>query len=182
MTCASAICVKRLVTAVVVLLGVLLPMGQAHANGPHGGSEEVFSGTVGPYEIKALAPPIVGSMYLAVFVSPRGSSAPVIDATVRLLGRGPDGAVGPVTTTLSLTNWYGANIPVDVAGEWDFTISVDGSLGEATVDFPVVVVQPSGFSWTAVGIAAAVLAAAAGIGIVLRQRMTRRTSREGRHR
>ena len=182
MICASSTCVKRLATVIVVLLGVVLPASHAYANGPHGGSEEVFSGTVGPYEIKALAPPIVGDMYLAVFVSPQGSTAAVTDATVRLSGRGPDGAVGPLDTTLSLTNWYGANIAVDAAGEWEFTVSVDSSLGEATVDFPMVIVQPSGFSWTATGLAAAVLAAATGIGIVLRQRMTRRTSRQGRGR
>lgn len=163
-----------LIVAVVVALA-LLPINQVSANGLHVGAVQ-FSGRAGPYDIMVFVTPKVGNLHMTVFVSPLGSADPVSDAVVQVSGRGPQSVsqiVGPVPAVRSLTAWYSANLLIEEAGEWVFTLTVASSLGEATMDIPVEVQESGSINWGVIGAVAFFLAMVAWLAFLQRRRKSR---------
>ncbi len=145
-----------LVLILVVVASVLLLVPQAHANGAHVGSLKVFSGPVGPYEATVQTVPVVGDMHLSIYLVQASSGSLAVDATVQVSGRGPRGESGLVSQTSAAAtvvqpNLYGVVLAIEDAGEWVFTLEVDGLLGKATVDFPVDVQPPAGINGAVIG-------------------------------
>ena len=54
----------------------VLSLGQISANGVHAGSQEVYSGPSGSYEIRVMATSVVGIVHMTIFVAPSGDTAP----------------------------------------------------------------------------------------------------------
>ncbi len=116
------------------------------ANGAHTGAREVFSGDTGPYFVRATTAPVVGTLHWTLFVSQMGGEEPVPGVVLRLSGIRPDGdlpPVGPVAGREALAgpNFYPVDIPVETAGPWIFTITVESDMGISTVDIPLTVVS-----------------------------------------
>ena len=156
---------RLLALASVLIAMVLLPAAEVSANGPHVRSQEVFSGAAGPYDLRVVTAPLVGNMHLTIYIAQMGVGNPVSDAKVRVSGQGPQGAPqtsGPMLATGSLSgpNWYGVNLPIEEAGEWVFTLTVESSLGEATVDFPVNVRESGVINWGIIGVVVVVVGVA----------------------
>lgn len=158
----------KLTATLVLALGTialaLLPISQVSANGPHVGAQEVFSGPIGPYDLRVFATPTVGNLHITTFVSPLGNSDPVSDALVQVSGQGPQGAsltVGPLPAVISLTAWHGVYLFIEEAGEWIFTVTVESSLGKAVVNIPVEVQEPGSINRGVLGAVAFFLAFAA---------------------
>ncbi len=160
-----------LIVAVVAALA-LLPVNQVSANGVH--VEGVpFSARAGPYNIMVFVIPRVGNLHMTIYVSPLSSADPVSDAVVQVSGRGPQSAsqiVGPVPAVRSLTAWYDASLLIEEAGAWVFTLTVESSLGEATMDIPVEVQESGSINWGVIGAVAFFLAMAAWLAFVRRRR------------
>ena len=158
-----------------IITSLMLPVAQAVANGPHVGAREVFSGPAGPYDLRVVTAPVVGTMHLTIYLARADGSDPVSDAKVQVTGRGPQGVlqtVGPAPAIGSLTTWYSVTLPIEEAGEWMFTLAVESPLDAATVDFPVKVPQPVGINWGVVGIGALLLALVLWFGMkTLRERI-----------
>ena len=177
---------KALAVALVLVVGSVLPVTQAGANGPHVGAREVFSGPAGPYELRVVTAPVVGLMHMTIFVSALGGGEPVTGAAIQVSGRGPEGAsrtVGPIRATGSPSglDWYGASLPIEESGEWMFTVAVDGSLGEEAVEFPVRVRgSGGGTNWFIVGILAVVLTGVVWWAVSWRRSKARRPDRQRR--
>jgi hypothetical protein len=174
-------CRKKLTWSLVLALcgvttALILPVAQVSANGSHVGIREVFSGPAGPYDLKVVTAPMVGTMHLTVYVARTDDSNPVSDAQVQITGQGPKGAlqtVGPIPAIGSMTTLYTVDLPIKETGEWIFTLTVESSLDEATVDFPVKVPQQDSISWVAVLIGALLLAQVLWFGMkTLRQKAT----------
>ena len=131
----------------------LLPLHIAYANGV--ATTEVFSGPAGSYRVVvyAIGPRLVlGNAHLTMLLYDRANDTLITDAHVAFSARGPEGAsLGPISAYHELTTpqYYDVNLPVDVEGEWDFTIAIDGRLGAADVTFPLMVEQPV-VNWGAV--------------------------------
>ena len=146
----------RLVLALcVVATALLLLITEIDANGAHPGAREVFSGLAGPYEVRVETAPVVGNMHMTIYLSPTDPANSAIDAGIQISGTGPLGnsqTVGPVIAIGSQTTWYGVDLPIEEAGAWVFTLTVESSQGDATVDFSVKVQEPSGTSWAIFGI------------------------------
>lgn len=150
----------------------LMPADQVLANGPHVRSREVFAGTAGPYQVKVLTAPVVGTMHLSIQVTRLAGIVPVGDAKLQASGTGPGGtstAVGPLEATAAFGNpgWYGVNLPINEAGTWRFTLAVQGPPGVAQVEFPVFVQPRGGISLVFIGGLVASLAIAAWWALVL---------------
>ena len=161
-----------------VITAVMLPVTQVSANGPHVGSRQVFSGPAGPYDLRVATAPVVGNMHLNIYVARMGGADPVTDARVQVMGQGPGAGskiVGPMPApgTLIGPNWYGVNLPIEEAGEWIFTLTVESSLVEATVDFPVTIQKSGGINWGIVGAAVVVLGIAVWLALSQRRRKGR---------
>ncbi len=137
----------------VLLAFALLPAAQVSANGIHVGSREVFSGPVGPYDMRVETAPAVGTLHMVVYVNSIEDGSPVADANIQVSGSGPaesPQSVGPVSGTPSLAGpgIYSVDVRVGEAGEWTFTMTIDSAMGEATVRMLVSVQKGNGFDWT----------------------------------
>lgn len=152
----------------IVAVIAILPTNQVSANGLHVG-EVQFSGPAGPYDIVGFVTPWVGNLHMTIYVSLLGSEDPVSDAVVQVSGRGPQSVsqiVGPVPAVRSLTAWYDANLLIKEAGAWVFTLTVESSLGEATMDIPVEVQESGSTNWSVIGGVAFLLAIVACLAFV----------------
>ena len=87
-------------------------------------------------------------MHLSIYVAQLGRPELVIDGRVQISGRATGEGqqrVGPMTAIGSLTpNWYGVDLPIREAGEWVFTLAVEGTPGQGVVDFTVTVREGGG--------------------------------------
>ena len=154
----------------------------ALANGVHVGSREVYAGEAGPYTIAVSTAPATGLMHFIVLLSERGGGAPVVDAAISMegafagMGEGSGATAEPVDgyQTTEGPGWYAADLLVEQAGVWDFTLTVDSSQGREQVTFSVPVVEASGGSLTLIALIAVALAI---FGFVLGNRMFRRRRR-----
>ena len=134
----------------------------AAANGPHVESREVYQGPAGPYELRVLTAPVVGTLHLSIAVFD-GEGLPVPDAaSIAVSGVGPGGdsqASGPVSgvEVFASPGWYAADLPVESTGEWTLSVALTGPLGPGDATFPVEVEAGSGTNWFVIGAFAIVL-------------------------
>lgn len=153
----------------------LAPTGHALANGAHVGSQEVFSGRVGPYAVTVLTIPVTGAMHLSINVSELGRATPVTDATVQVSATGLQGnsqALGPADAPAAFgaLGWYGVTLPIEEAGAWTFTLAVQGAQGEGRAQFVVDVQRSGGVNWLLLVEVAVALAILGWIVFLLRPR------------
>jgi hypothetical protein len=159
----------------------------ALANGVHVGSREVFAGEVGPYKLAVSTAPSTGLMHFIILLSTVEGDSPVPEARFTLQGElaadesGAVMIVGPVDgyATPEGPLWFAADLLVESAGLWDFTLTVDSPEGREQVMFAVPVVEASGGSLTLIAL---IVVALAMFGFVLGNRMFGRRSRRARGR
>ena len=160
----------------------------ALANGVHVGSREVYAGEAGPYSITVTTAPVAGLVHFIVLLSEAGGDAPIADAAISMEGAltGPaDGAgaatAGPVDgyRTPEGPVWFAADLLVETAGLWDFTLTVESPQGREQVTFSVPVLEPSGGNLTLIAL---IVVALAILGFVLGNRMFGRRRRRARGR
>ena len=135
---------------------------------------------VGPYKIQIgiqPAPARVGNLHVGVLVKEFEAGETIIDAEVLVSARGPAGSTsaGPVQAQHTLRNLesYEANLPLDLAGSWTLSVEVASHLGRETLEVPLAVSEPGGFSLALV----AALGVAATAALVWTWGLVRRLSR-----
>ena len=136
----------------IVLLGTLTyAQGIAFANGNT--RPVIKNERVGPYDLQVgILPgtPRVGNLHFSILVNNAESGEPITDALVTVAANGPLNAtsVGPVQAlnTPQIPQFYDVDIPLDMEGSWIFTMAVATDLGEASLELPLEVSSPSGFS------------------------------------
>ena len=150
--------------ALAILAGVFagITTTPVAANGAHSDTQEVFSGDADPYFVRATTAPVVGTLHWTLFVSQLGGEEPVPGVALRLSGVKPDSdlpPVGPVVGRQSLAgpNFYTVDIPVETAGPWIFTVTVESDMGISTVDIPLTVVRGGAINFGIIGVGAVVL-------------------------
>ena len=118
---------------------VLWVAGPAPADA-NGRSVEVFRTIEGSYElIVALQPaePVVGAVHFTITPVDAATSAPVTDARVEILARGPGGS--PAYHAVAVNSpaepeYYDFNLTLGQQGEWTLTVDVSSeALGQASV-------------------------------------------------
>lgn len=134
----------------------------ALAHTTHEGSETLFKGVSGPYELLVTAVPLVDFLEVTVVFAPDTPdiSLPYAPRVVVQAERGEQ-RLGPAPATRALglrANEYTAVLEPGEAGQWEITVNIDGEPGSATLVLPVSVSEGRGFPWPAL---------AAGLGIVL---------------
>ena len=172
------------------------------ANGVHVGSREVYAGEAGPYRIAVSTAPATGLMHFIVLLSETEGGAPVVDAAISMegafvvtgegafgtrmpdtgtgafagTGEGAGARAGPVEgyETPEGPVWFAADLLVERAGLWDFTLTVDSPQGREQVTFTVPVVEASGGNLTLIAL---IVVALAILGFVLGNRMFGRRRR-----
>ena len=153
--CATLVPSLALAAALVSLL-LGMEANTVAANGPHVESREIYKGPAGPYELRILTAPVVGTLHLSIAVfDDEGlpvSQVPSIDVT----GVGPRGdsqTSGPVSgvEVFASPGWYAADLPVESTGEWTLSVALTGPLGAGEADFPVEVQSGSGTNWFVIG-------------------------------
>lgn len=173
----------RLALGLVLGAALLLQLAApAHANGVHVGSREVFAGEVGPYRLNVSTVPVTGMMHFIFLLSEAGTGEPVEGVALELRGTHGDGATaGPVAGYQSEEGpqWFAADVLVEPAGVWDFTLTIDSPLGAEQAAFPVAVQEPSGGSLTIIIL---IVVALAILGFTLGNRMFGRRRRRVRGR
>ena len=168
------------VLAAVVLLGALTcSHSTAFANGST--RPVVKNERVGPYDLEVgILPgtPRVGNLHFSVLVNDAEAGEPIIDALVTIAASGPPDStnVGPVQalSTIQSPQFYEADVPLDMEGRWTFTLEVAAEPGEASLELPMEVSRPSGFS---VAFVAAVAVALLAVSIWTWDRIRRRRRR-----
>ncbi len=152
-----------LAAAAVVCCMLTLGVPQAQTHSRHEGSQTLFKGTSGPYELLVEAVPLVGFLEVTVVVDPdtgdaSGGYAPpriVVMASREGVRIGPEVA----RQEGAAVNEYVAVLMPDAPGRWDIVINIDSELGPTSLTLPVQVREGgSGFPWTALIV---------GLGIVL---------------
>ena len=134
----------------------------ASAHTTHEGSQTLFKGSSGSYDLLVTAVPLVGFLEITVAFEPDEPDAPLpyIPRVVVLASRDAE-RLGPVAASRSSSSAseYIALLEPQEQGAWEITINIDGEPGSATLTLPVQVRESGrGFPW---------LALAAGLGILL---------------
>ena len=148
----SALGVLAIVLVSVVVLGALTyAQGTAFANGNT--RPVVKNEWVGPYDLQVgILPgtPRVGNLHFSILVNNAENGEPITDALVTVAANGPPNAasVGPVRAlnTPQSPQFYDVDVPLDMEGSWTFTLEVTTDLGEASLELPLEVSRPGGFS------------------------------------
>ncbi len=133
-----------------------------HANGIHPASQEVYSDEVGPYMLSVTTSPVLDFIHLSIYLSMKDSDFPVLGADLTVVAEQADGAgiaVGPITAPRinDNPNWFSADLPIEEAGEWTFTLIIDAPLAKETITFPILVRGSGGVSITLMVILAAIV-------------------------
>ena len=134
------------------------------AHTAHEGSQTLFKGTSGPYELLVEAVPLVGFLEVTVVADPVPSDASgVLSYPLRIvvLASREDVRIGPEVARQgpAAANEYVAFLRPDAPGRWDIVINIDSELGASSLTLPVEVREGGrGFPWAAL---------AAALGIVL---------------
>ena len=192
----------RLAIVGAVLLGIAA-VGVAHlASSPayaNGRVVEFDRRNAGPYEIalgKIPPTPIVGNFFLSILLTESASATPVLGAKVVVSATGPvaEGEADPQTSAPELgpivvnpdpdpqnyPGYYDTEQPIvlDRTGMWTFTVSVDGTAGAATADFPVDVTTPNPITGivTLVALLAFIVVVALAIRMYIRERRRSKSS------
>ena len=171
----------RALAVAAALAGLTLGVGvdAASANGPHVESREVYGGPAGPYELRVLTAPLVGTLHLSIGVFD-GEGLPVPEVPdISVTGLGPEGpsqATGPApgVEVFASPGWYAADLPAESTGEWTVAVALTGPMGPGDAEFPVEVVSGRGTNWFVIGAFAIVLMLAARTVLVWRRRRRRR--------
>ena len=150
--------------AMAVLAACVLTAGppEAQAHSRHEGSQTLYKGPSGPYEVLVAAVPRVGFLEVTVVFAPDTPDV-LLPYTPRVVvyAERMEQRIGPATATRPhglRANEYTAILEPDEAGQWEITANIDGEPGATTLVLPVTVGQGRGFPWPAL---------AAGLGIVL---------------
>ena len=151
-----------IVAAALVLVYLLASVHSALANGAHPGAREVFSGNSGPHFISATTTPIVGQQHWAIYITQLDETEAVSGVTLHLTGKlsglghsslenvkGQPSNEGP--------HYYTIDFPLNMAGDWIFTLTVNSQLGSSTIDIPLTVVRSGGINFGIVGLGGAVI-------------------------
>lgn len=155
--------VSTLAAAVVMCCMLTLGVPQAQTHSRHEGSQTLFKGTSGPYELLVEAVPLVGFLEVTVVVDRiAGDASGGHDSPLRVVVTASREGVriGPEVARQAgaSVNEYVAVLMPDTLGRWEIVINIDGGPGSAMLTLPVSVVEGRGFPWTAL---------IAGLGIVL---------------
>ena len=172
-------------TGAIVLISVVLLAALTYAHGiafANGNTRPVIKNErVGPYDLQVgILPgtPRVGKLHFSILVNNAEAGEPITDALVTVTANGPPNAtsVGPVQAlnTLQSPQFYDVDVPLDMEGSWTFTLEVATELGEASLELPLEVSRPGGFS---VAFAAAVAIALLAVSIWTWDRIRRRRRR-----
>ncbi len=146
------------VTAAAMVCGAL----PVSAHTTHEGSETLFKGVSGPYEVLVTVVPLVGFLEVTVvadLVTGDAGDAPSYPLRIAVLASREGLRIGPEAAQQGRTqeNEYVAVLIPDAPGRWDIVINIDSERGPSSLTLPVQVRESSrGFPW-------AVLAAALGI-------------------
>jgi hypothetical protein len=123
---------------------------EAHVGAPY---PVLLEEGVGPYVVSAVADPDVGTGTFYILITLVGGAAPPPDTVVTLHAEPEDGhrAASQHQAERQETRYgerFVVQVPFDVKGTWQVTLSVEGSSGQGEVSFPVQV-TPSGIGWLA---------------------------------
>ena len=153
-----------LAAAAVMCCMLTLGVPQAQTHSRHEGSQTLFKGTSGPYELLVEAVPLVGFLEVTVVVGPvTGDASGGLDSPPRIVVMASREGVriGPEVARQGGTsvNEYVAVLRPETPGRWDIVINIHSELGPSSLTLPVQVRESGrGFPWTAL---------IAGLGIVL---------------
>lgn len=132
-------------------LALLLGAGAVSANGRATLIAELEQG---PYQIDiSILPgaPVVANTHVSILVRSAADERIVTDATVGVSAVGPPQST-PLESIPALNDtvpqFYEANLPFDLEGDWDVTFKVQSYLGEESVAIPMYVNPPgSNINW-----------------------------------
>ena len=142
----------RLYTSLLLAVGLAIFVASsplvAQANGRVTNFQKKMAG---PYEIGlgTIPPsPSIGNLHLALTVTDPATSTPVLDASVEIVGAGPDSTeieIGPTIAANSTQDptYYEINTSVSREGVWLFTTTITDSDGQHSADFQVEVKNAS---------------------------------------
>ena len=131
----------------------------ASAHTTHEGSQTLFKGTSGPYELLVEAVPLVGFLEVTIVVDPDTGDGRDYRPRIVVLASREGVRIGPEVARQegAAVNEYVAVLMPDASGRWDIVINIDSELGPSSLTLPVQVREGGrGFPWAA-------LAAALGI-------------------
>ncbi len=117
---------------------------------------EVYRGRIGIYEVTVLsrdATPVVSRVVFSIAVLEHSSRQPVEAASITVQATGPEGSiVGPLAakTGPAIPVHYDVAVPVEVAGVWEFKVTIAGDLRGGQVVFPLEV-RDASVDWATVG-------------------------------
>lgn len=139
---------SRSAIALSIFLALALPAEPVLANGTHVPSQEIFNGPAGPYHLSVFAVPQVKSFHITVYVTRQDGVIEVDFAQVRVSGRGPGArdnfsSLDLERPSIPGANLYLSNLPIEKAGQWALTVTVDSSIGHGVADMSVEAVEPS---------------------------------------
>ncbi|GEM_PF-6616572 len=138
---------SRLAIALSICLAIAFPGNPALANGTHVPSVEIFNGPAGPYHLSVFAVPQVKSFHITVYVTRQDGVIEVDFAQVRVSGKGPGAqdrfsSIELERPSIPGANLYLSNLPIDKAGRWALTVTVDSSIGHGVADMTVEAIEP----------------------------------------
>ncbi len=169
------------VSVILLLCALTYPHSTAFANGST--RPVVKNERVGPYDLEVgILPgtPRVGNLHFSILVNDAEAGVPITDALVTIAASGPPEStgVGPVRVlnTPQSPQFYEADVPLDMEGNWTFTLEVVAEPGKASLELAMEVSKPSGFS---VAFVAAVAVALLAVSIWTWDRIRRRRRRQG---
>lgn len=148
--------------AVCCMLTLGVPQAQTHTR--HEGSQTLFKGTSGPYELLVEAVPLVGFLEVTIVVGADtgdASSGHRYSPRIVVMASREGVRIGPEVARQgqALANEYVATLRPDTPGRWDVVINIDSEIGPSSLTLPVQVREGGrGFPWAAL---------IAGLGIVL---------------
>ena len=131
----------------------------AAAHTTHEGSQTLFKGTSGPYELLVEAVPLVGFLEVTVVVDPvtdDGSGGRDSPPRIVVMASREGVRIGPEVARQggAPVNEYVAVLKPDTPGRWDIVINIDSELGPSSLTLPVEVREGGrGFPWTALVVA-----------------------------
>ncbi len=122
----------------------------AYANGRIG---ETIKKTAEPYEISFGTIPerlVAGAVHVVITLKDIETGNPVLDADITVVALGPKeglDTIGPLTALNNIDSpiFYETNVYLSQEGTWEFTVSVNSQLGEASTQFLVQVLPKNIF-------------------------------------
>ncbi|MBX6754346.1 MAG: hypothetical protein IRY86_08950 [Thermorudis peleae] len=140
---------------VLLVLGLVQSLGMASFASANGGQVRVAGEHVGPFIVTVYTSPIplqTGTADVSVLVQRPDTQDVVNDATVTVtmtpVGDESAAKTFPATHDQATNKlYYAANIPVDRAGRYHFTVTVQGADGSGTVSFDADVVRGTPSIW-----------------------------------